>query len=183
MNKRNKRKLFATLFFAQRGHCAYCCCQMTEPSALTNGVALPSMATFDHIKPRSLGGRDEEANLLLACVECNSAKGSAYENRLTGPTPEEVADDYAEPHLRIAVKSALYELERMLVSATKQGLPKRKKDTVWMAYRFWEHQLLAGGMQKSMISKVQRSGAFLREAAIASCWVPLPEVHMHYGSL
>lgn len=35
----------------------------------------PRLATFDHIIPRSMGGRDDYNNLKLACARCNSRRG------------------------------------------------------------------------------------------------------------
>lgn len=32
--------------------------------------------TIDHLVPRSKGGRDHPANLVLACLSCNNRKGS-----------------------------------------------------------------------------------------------------------
>lgn len=32
-------------------------------------------STFDHVWPRSLGGRDWALNLVLACARCNSVRG------------------------------------------------------------------------------------------------------------
>lgn len=37
-----------------------------------------SLATKDHVHPRSLGGSNDAENLVLACLPCNSAKGSQY---------------------------------------------------------------------------------------------------------
>jgi 5-methylcytosine-specific restriction endonuclease McrA len=34
--------------------------------------------TIDHVKPKTLGGRDESHNLVPACRSCNHAKGSSY---------------------------------------------------------------------------------------------------------
>jgi HNH endonuclease len=36
----------------------------------------PMPATIDHIVPRSRGGSDDEANLVLCCQPCNSIKGN-----------------------------------------------------------------------------------------------------------
>ena len=35
-------------------------------------------ATFDHIKPWSLGGKTEIKNAQLLCKSCNSSKGNRY---------------------------------------------------------------------------------------------------------
>lgn len=53
-----------------RWRCQYC------------GERKPSSElTFDHVKPRSRGGRTEWENIVMACVECNSRKADK--------TPEE----------------------------------------------------------------------------------------------
>lgn len=36
----------------------------------------PRCATFDHLIPISRGGGNEDANLVLACRECNGARGN-----------------------------------------------------------------------------------------------------------
>jgi len=38
----------------------------------------PDNLTIDHVKPKTLGGRDEARNLVPACKSCNHAKGSSY---------------------------------------------------------------------------------------------------------
>lgn len=42
--------------------------------------------TVDHVVPKALGGSDDPTNLVTACRDCNSGKGSV------GPTDEVVAD-------------------------------------------------------------------------------------------
>ena len=45
--------------------CRYCHCDLDEDKA-----------TLDHIYPRSKGGGDTEANVVLTCATCNSRKGN-----------------------------------------------------------------------------------------------------------
>lgn len=55
----------------ERGNrwCGYCRAQMTlKPN-------VDDTCTVDHRKPRALGGKDEEANWILACSWCNTRKG------------------------------------------------------------------------------------------------------------
>lgn len=53
------------------GKCAYCGAHVDNDTA-----------NLDHVLPWKLGGRTNEANLVLACRECNKAKGNA-----TSPDP------------------------------------------------------------------------------------------------
>ena len=47
------------------GRCVYC-----ARTAIESGAHLQ----LDHLTPKSLGGADEAANLVLACRRCNSAR-------------------------------------------------------------------------------------------------------------
>ncbi|PCJ13055.1 MAG: hypothetical protein COB10_06210 [Planctomycetota bacterium] len=49
----------------------------------------------EHIRPKKHGGADDEANLALACIHCNSHKGS----NLTGidPQTEEIVELFHLP--------------------------------------------------------------------------------------
>ena len=60
---RYRKNLKARLLTAQEGRCKYC------------GASITSRATFDHVKPRALGGRNGASNLVLACPDCNRKKG------------------------------------------------------------------------------------------------------------
>jgi hypothetical protein len=51
------------------------------------GAAAPeAVLTVDHVKPEALGGTDEAANLVAACMDCNAGKSS------TAPDAAFVAD-------------------------------------------------------------------------------------------
>lgn len=52
------------------GQCQYCARKLPR-----------SEATYDHVVPRSQGGRTQWENIVIACVPCNQAKG--------GRTPEQ----------------------------------------------------------------------------------------------
>lgn len=41
------------------------------------------VATFDHRHPKSLGGKDNLENLVIACTTCNEAKGNRTEAEFT----------------------------------------------------------------------------------------------------
>src|SRR5271166_3066494 len=126
VTKTNKRRLFTKLYIAQRGKCIYCRKQMEQQVSYLQG---PDTATFDHIIPVSAGGPNNDSNLVLACRDCNQAKGSDHRERRHGPTPEEIAT-CCEGTNRIVAKSHLYELERMLLAASNTGTPKAKKEAI-----------------------------------------------------
>jgi 5-methylcytosine-specific restriction endonuclease McrA len=42
-----------------------------------NSVYEPRLCTFDHLIPKSHGGRDDYYNLKLACARCNSKRGDS----------------------------------------------------------------------------------------------------------
>src|SRR5215470_9232795 len=58
------------LFLRDDGHCQYC-----------GGKKDTSDLTYDHVVPRSQGGRTEWTNIVTCCVDCNRRKG--------GRTPEQ----------------------------------------------------------------------------------------------
>lgn len=61
-------------FAQQNGKCYYCDCQMLLERS--GPVIPPNYATRDHIIPRSLGGKGLHKNIILACQQCNSTRGS-----------------------------------------------------------------------------------------------------------
>lgn len=56
-----------TLYSLYRGTCQYCLEKIPF-----------SAATKDHVYPKSLGGGNEQYNLVLACQPCNSAKDNTF---------------------------------------------------------------------------------------------------------
>jgi 5-methylcytosine-specific restriction endonuclease McrA len=69
MKRRRER-----LYLAQNGRCAYCGCLM---DLVQREPPKPNEATFDHVIPKSRGGRGLTDNTVLACRECNRAKGNS----------------------------------------------------------------------------------------------------------
>jgi hypothetical protein len=62
----NWRKAVA-VWLRDEGRCFYCDAQM-----------VPEKAHIDHRLPRSSGGTDEIANLVVACIPCNTAKSDKH---------------------------------------------------------------------------------------------------------
>lgn len=61
----------ARVWIRDGGRCAYC----RRELSLEGEPGVPE-ASLDHFVPRSRGGRGTDANLVLACVRCNSQKDS-----------------------------------------------------------------------------------------------------------
>lgn len=64
----------ARLFFKQRGLCYWCSRQMTTERP--NPKPAPNYATFEHLMPRSRGGKSNYDNVVLACRSCNNHRGN-----------------------------------------------------------------------------------------------------------
>ncbi|MEM6535175.1 MAG: HNH endonuclease signature motif containing protein [Pseudomonadota bacterium] len=71
-------KLFEDLWGAQKGLCALCGQPMLRNRfhAAHARVWQKRRASFDHIWPRSNGGRDDQDNLQLTHARCNKIKGN-----------------------------------------------------------------------------------------------------------
>lgn len=67
---------------AQRGRCYYCGLPMWDKALdqqlpkSCRSTKLPKalQCTAEHLKPRSEGGEDSEANVVAACIFCNAAR-------------------------------------------------------------------------------------------------------------
>jgi 5-methylcytosine-specific restriction endonuclease McrA len=57
----------------QGNRCVYCGSVMTEPDL--DGRTGPTTRSIDHYIPRSKGGPSSFRNMVLACHQCNGAKG------------------------------------------------------------------------------------------------------------
>lgn len=69
------RKSLRHRLLARDGNiCHYCDCEMVSPPA--GGKAPDRAMTLEHIVPQSYGGTDDITNLVLACAECNNARGN-----------------------------------------------------------------------------------------------------------
>jgi len=86
----------------------------------------PEELTFDHIVPRSRGGRTTWENIVTACAPCNLSKG--------GRTPKEAQMSFYRP----ARKPTMYELQ-------EQGrrFPPNHLHESWLDYLYWDIELEA----------------------------------------
>jgi len=73
MKAAQRIRLFETIFARDGGRCVYC---GVDTHRLAKGLSRsPSLATLDHVVPRSQGGALSPANLVLACQACNNRRG------------------------------------------------------------------------------------------------------------
>jgi 5-methylcytosine-specific restriction endonuclease McrA len=82
--------------------------------------------TFDHVIPRSRGGRTTWENIVTACARCNLAKG--------GRTPREAA---MHPH-RHPRRPNMYELQDR-----GRRFPPNHLHESWLDYLYWDIELEA----------------------------------------
>ena len=80
--------------------------------------------TFDHVIPRSRGGRTSWENIVTACAPCNLRKG--------GRTPKEAQMPPARP----ARRPAAYELQEL-----GRRFPPHHLHQSWMDYLYWDIEL------------------------------------------
>lgn len=69
----------------QKNCCFYCGCKLVFRNGKYRGLTIshPRLATRDHFDPKANGGGGEDANIVIACYDCNQEK------RDREPTPEE----------------------------------------------------------------------------------------------
>ncbi len=80
--------------------------------------------TFDHVIPRSRGGRTSWENIVTACAPCNLRKG--------GRTPKEAQ----MPPARAARRPTTYELQDL-----GRRFPPNHLHQSWMDYLYWDIEL------------------------------------------
>ncbi len=100
------------LFLRDAFSCQYCGC--------------PDELTFDHVIPRSRGGRTSWDNIVTACAPCNLRKG--------GRTPREAQMPPARP----ARRPTTYELQEL-----GRRFPPNHLHQSWMDYLYWDIELEA----------------------------------------
>jgi 5-methylcytosine-specific restriction endonuclease McrA len=82
--------------------------------------------TFDHVIPRSRGGRTTWENIVTACAPCNLSKG--------GRTPREAG---VQPH-RMPHRPTMYELQDH-----GRRFPPNHLHESWLDYLYWDIELEA----------------------------------------
>ena len=82
--------------------------------------------TFDHLNPRSRGGRTTWENIVTACAPCNLSKG--------GRTPREAGMTLARP----AQRPTMYELQER-----GRRFPPNHLHESWLDYLYWDIELEA----------------------------------------
>jgi len=82
--------------------------------------------TFDHVNPRSRGGRTTWENIVTACAPCNLMKG--------GRTPREAHMTPARPPMR----PSMYELQDL-----GRRFPPNHLHESWLDYLYWDVELEA----------------------------------------
>lgn len=72
---------------------------------------------IDHLRPRSRGGSDRVSNLVLACVPCNQAKGSAPVEVFLAHRPDRLAKILRQARAPLHDAAAMNTTRRQLVTA------------------------------------------------------------------
>jgi 5-methylcytosine-specific restriction endonuclease McrA len=75
----HKNKWREHLFAAQEGLCHYCQRLMSLTNRTKSGYPARDFATFEHLTPRSAGGKVNSENIVLACRRCNSRANIKYQ--------------------------------------------------------------------------------------------------------
>ena len=114
----NRKPAFTrfNVFLRDRFTCQYC-----------GGPGSADMLTFDHVIPRSRGGRTVWENIVAACAPCNLAKG----NRL----PEECG---------IRPRRKPQEPTNFFLQNNGRSFPPNYLHESWADYLYWDSELEAG---------------------------------------
>lgn len=70
------KRLFVRISEAQNWRCCYC----GTRTFIAKSNCAPNCATLEHVVAKCLGGEDHPDNLVMACVRCNSDRGSKLSN-------------------------------------------------------------------------------------------------------
>ena len=91
------------------------------------------LLTVDHLLPRSYGGPNERANLVAACLSCNTTRSSRINLRAWKALP---------PHLRQRFRSSVPELSvRLDLEAFGREVVWEKPEPAWGDQRRFRVQL------------------------------------------
>lgn len=79
-HRQQRRKLLKEYMFSEQwGICFWCRGKMCLPDkstlCLKKDKKIKNEATFEHLVPKSKGGKDRYLNLVLTCLECNQKRG------------------------------------------------------------------------------------------------------------
>ncbi len=102
------------VFLRDEWHCQYCCKEFQTKEL-----------TFDHVIPRSRGGRTAWTNIVAACQRCNTAKGSSIPSEC-GMYPR------AEPR-----EPTIYELQDL-----GRAFPPNFLHRSWSDFLYWDTELV-----------------------------------------
>ena len=104
------------VYARDKGSCQYCKKRVTR-----------SEATYDHVLPRSKGGKTTWENIVIACVPCNQKKGG----RLPGPAGMKLATKPVKPKKLPDVRLTMF---------WSRGMPPSWK--TWLrSYSYWNGSL------------------------------------------
>jgi 5-methylcytosine-specific restriction endonuclease McrA len=99
------------VFLRDRFTCQYC-----------GKVFAASALTFEHVVPRSRGGRTTWRNIVTACMPCNTRKGDALRMRPRQPPREPTPKE---------------------LLAARRTYPPAYLHKTWVDYLYWDSQLEA----------------------------------------
>jgi 5-methylcytosine-specific restriction endonuclease McrA len=112
-----------SILLRDRFRCCYCG-RRSEPRELT----------YDHVIPRSKGGRTEWSNIVTACLACNAKKGSRLPN-FSGPKGKAAKDGTLRP-----LKEPRPPTRAELLRAGLEFLPSDVRES-FCDYLYWNVEL------------------------------------------
>jgi len=104
----NRRNLFAR----DNYHCQFCDKQFP-----------PGQLSFDHVIPRSRGGKTNWENVVCSCLRCNSRKGDRTPDEAGMKLSKKPVKPNQNPMLSIKLDNPKYECWRSFLGASKETPP------------------------------------------------------------